>query len=136
MSAHTVNLMDRIHFEPMTGCWLYAGRYDADGYGRFQFKGKTVRAHRHAFEQHRGPVPDGMVLDHKCRVPACCNPDHLEPVTTQENTRRGKKVALIGDLCRNGHPRTAENTYTWGRHGWKACRICKTEEARTRRAKR
>ena len=41
-----------------------------------------------------GPVPEGMQLDHLCRVPGCVNPDHLEPVSAAENVRRGRGTKL------------------------------------------
>jgi len=51
--------------------------------------GKTVRAHRFYYERINGPIPDGLELDHLCRVHSCVNPDHLEPVTHTVNMRRG-----------------------------------------------
>lgn len=47
-----------------------------------------VRAHRFAYELVKGPIPEGLTLDHLCNVPLCVNPDHLEPVTLSENIRR------------------------------------------------
>ena len=53
-------------------------------------------AHRYVYELFRGPIPDGHVLDHVkkkgCKHRDCVNPDHLEPVTQQENTLRGDAV--------------------------------------------
>lgn len=77
--------------EPMSGCWLWTGQTHM-GYGYF-WDGRTMaRAHRWAYKRFVGDVPEGLVLDHKCRVRSCVNPDHLEPVTNQENGRRGIKV--------------------------------------------
>lgn len=45
-------------------------------------------AHRVAYELWVGPIPEGMELDHRCKVRACINPAHLEPVTHAENMRR------------------------------------------------
>lgn len=74
-----------------TPCWIWTGSRSPDGYGRH---GGTY-AHTLLYEAHVGPVPEGQELDHLCRVPACCNPDHLEPVTHAENVRRA-----IGKLTR------------------------------------
>jgi len=72
-------------------CWLWeaACRIEDGGYGAFWDGKKTVRAHRWAYEQIIGPFPEGLQPDHLCRVSACINPFHLEPVTSGENTRRG-----------------------------------------------
>ena len=67
-----------------------------------------VYAHRASYELAKGPIPDGMHLDHLCRVTCCINPDHLEPVTNRENARRGqagdhmKRAAPAGER----HPRS------------------------------
>ena len=72
-------------------CWTYTGSLNEKGYGIFwsNSEQRTMRAHRFAFEDQVGPIPEGMQLDHLCRNPACCRPSHLEPVTSGENTRRG-----------------------------------------------
>ena len=75
----------RVHYEPNSGCWLWAGADNGEGYGKFRGK----YAHRLSYERHKGPIPDGLHLDHLCRMPCCINPDHLEPVTNAENARRG-----------------------------------------------
>lgn len=69
------------------GCWLWTSTVVWNGYGQFRINNRRVYAHRFAYEQVVGPVPDG--LDHLCRNRRCVNPAHLEPVTRQENLRRG-----------------------------------------------
>jgi HNH endonuclease len=54
-------------------------------------------AQRVYYEERFGPVPVGTELDHLCRVRACINPDHLEPVTHAENCRRGRRAKLSPD---------------------------------------
>lgn len=99
-----------------SGCWLWTG-YKRGGYGRFRLAdGVMVEAHRANFEFHKGKIPDGLVLDHLCRNRSCINPDHLEPVTIQENIRRGetgqglrseahKKAISIGGKRRFSDPK-------------------------------
>jgi hypothetical protein len=53
-------------------------------------------AHRFAYLEFVGPIPDGLVLDHLCRNKKCVNPDHLEPVTNAENLRRGRVARASG----------------------------------------
>ena len=73
-------------------CWLWVGLLDEDGYGRHAHFWQVHRAHRWLYEYLVGPVPDGLQLDHLCRVRHCVNPDHLEPVTGAGNLRRSGAV--------------------------------------------
>lgn len=73
-------------------CWLWtAAIRRRSGYGVFSHQARTMLAHRFAYELLVGPIPDGLVIDHLCRVRHCVNPDHLEPVTQRENLRRGMR---------------------------------------------
>lgn len=78
-------------YAPSLGpCWLWLGASQELGYGLFFPERRSpLGAHRFAYQALVGPIPEGLVLDHLCRVPACVNPTHLEPVTVAENTRRG-----------------------------------------------
>lgn len=66
-------------------------------------------AHYQRWLRHGGPVPDGLVIDHRCRNRACVNPAHLEPVTHEVNVRRGASTER-GTHCGSGHEFTRENT--------------------------
>jgi hypothetical protein len=69
-------------------CWLWQGPRLPNGYGVASHKNRNRYTHRVSYELVVGPIPDGLQIDHLCMVRACCNPDHLEPVTAAENTRR------------------------------------------------
>src|SRR3990172_5191800 len=75
-------------------CWIWMGAHGRGGYGDFRIgstRDKTrrvVQAHRWSYEYYVGQIGDGLEIDHLCRVPACVRPDHLEPVTHDENMDR------------------------------------------------
>lgn len=120
------------HAPHLGPCWLWTGKKDENGYGRLAVgslidgtRGKHVRVHRVAYESAKGPIPEGLVIDHLCRVHACVRPDHLEAVTHAENVMRGLHGALKPDLCKHGHP------FVLNGNGVRYCRTC----ARARYAK-
>lgn len=120
------------------GCWEWQGFRDKDGYGISSFKHRPARAHRLAWQFARGPIPDGLVIDHLCRNKACCNPDHLEPVTVRENTIRGDTILarnLAKTHCDKGHPLDGDNLYA-DRRGWRGCRACRKEASQRQLQKR
>lgn len=117
----------RVTVDPDSGCHLYSGPFNSSGYGQF---GRSERAHRYSYERSRGPIPDGLELDHLCRVRRCVNPAHLEPVTHAENMRRARR-----ETCMNGHP-WGPNTRIRKDTGSRVCRTCKTDNERRRRAER
>lgn len=79
-------------------CWLWRAATEPAGYGHFKLHGRPQRAHRVAFELLVAPIPEGMHLDHLCRMPGCVNPRHLEPVTPAENNRPGATHCPRGPL--------------------------------------
>lgn len=71
-------------------CIFWTGYITPNGYGRRTVNSVSQYAHRHAYEQEVGPIPEGLVIDHLCRVRHCVNVRHMEVVTLAENTRRGQ----------------------------------------------
>ncbi|MFI9344986.1 HNH endonuclease signature motif containing protein [Streptomyces sp. NPDC052773] len=81
-------IMSKVDKNGPGGCWLWKGHVLPTGYGTVNAFGTVLLAHRAAYRLLVGPIPDGLTLDHLCRVTHCVNPDHLEPVTRRENIRR------------------------------------------------
>lgn len=100
-----------------TPCWAWTGAKFPSGYGAFWFDGKTERAHVASWRMVSGEVPEGMEIDHKCGRADCVNPEHLEPVTHQENIRRSRKgnrgsKNAAKTHCPHGHAYDEANTIT------------------------
>lgn len=113
---------DRGHETP---CVIWTASTDHKGYGKFYLDGRHRIAHRVAYEALIGPVRDGLVIDHLCRVRECVAVDHLEPVTNRENLLRGDTLAaqqIERTHCPAGHPYDADNTKV--RRGSRECRAC------------
>lgn len=105
-------------------CWLWGAAISDEGNGWFWSKPRPERAHRWSYMFHKGAIPDGLVLDHLCRVRHCVNPDHLEPVTILENVSRG---AVAHRFCRKGHAIKQEDLIVSGegRSRRRNCPTCK-----------
>lgn len=128
-------------------CWPWTGSLSAKGYGNICVNGTTASTHRFSYESLRGPIPDGMQIDHTCHQPKdcqlavncphrrCCNPSHLKLSTCGENSS-SERSARISDgygsvarsrtHCPKGHPYDTENTYMTPR-GARGCRACARE---------
>ncbi len=126
-------LMRRVRMDDgPAGCWIFLGADNGCGYGVMKVSGRTRGTHRLAFEATRGPVPAGLQLDHLCRNRKCCNPNHMEAVTSRENTLRGdSRMARYAERthCVNGHPYSTENTYNHP-SGGRRCRACRRVDGR------
>ena len=120
-------MMDK--FTVNDGCWEWTGATNGRGYGTIR-KGRAVDgmvyAHRVMYEELIGPIPDDLEIDHLCRNRSCVNPEHLEPVTAQENVLRGDTIAahnVAKTHCPSGHPYSGDNLYVYP-SGDRRCMAC------------
>ena len=77
-------------------CVIFEGYTERGGHGVLSRGNKQWKAHRWAWTQQVGPIPEGMQVNHKCDVPACTNVDHLVLGTNADNVedrvRRGRQI--------------------------------------------
>lgn len=94
-------LIDKTEEQP-NGCIVYTGYRDKDGYGRVG--GDERRAHRLAYTELVGPIPDGMLVCHRCDNPPCVNPDHLFLGTAKDNMQDKHKKKRNADVRGSRNP--------------------------------
>lgn len=117
-----------------SGCWIWTAGRNKLGYGRFGLPGqyKTVQAHRFAYEQFYGPIPEGMFVCHHCDNPPCVNPEHLFVGTHVDNMKdmwskgRGFNKNKLKTHCHRGHAFDEDNTYAYQGYG-RRCKACHRE---------
>jgi len=122
------SLADRLRFhsvETAGGCRVWTARVNEQGYGITNIRGRPYRAHRAAWECAHGPIPEGMVVRHKCDIPGCVNVDHLEIGTQLDNVAdrdaRGRHKPLSGEA--NGFAKLTEEQVLEIRRSTGALRI-------------
>lgn len=137
---------DRIAFGAPDECWPWLGHLNDHGYGRLDFRGRSVFAHRLVYETVIGPIPEGLNLDHLCHKPEecasgdacphrrCANPRHLAATRIRDNVLRGTGPSAKNARathCKHGHALTDDNVFVRG--GSRYCRTC-DEAGKAKRA--
>ncbi|MEE8207870.1 MAG: HNH endonuclease signature motif containing protein [Nitrosomonadaceae bacterium] len=110
-----------------SGCIIWICSTDKNGYGTTQYNGKVTYAHRAAYIEKNGEIPNGLEIDHLCRVRSCVNPDHLEAVTHKENCNRSISHNTLKTHCPEGHPYSGDNLYFYKKGNKRDCKACARE---------
>ena len=126
-----------------TGYWLWHKAINDSGYALISVSHSVmIRAHRFSYEHFVGKIPEGLDIDHICRVRNCVNPKHLRPLTHRDNILCGKNVMATNSQkthCPKGHPYNAENTamrrLSGRNHPFRRCKVCDRERAAEKRSK-
>jgi hypothetical protein len=122
-------IASRLILDPETGCLIWTGPKNSDGYGRVHVPGVGTRlVHRVVWEKFNGPIPFGLVIDHLCRNRSCASIAHLEITTTRLNLLRGATLAAdqaSRTHCPAGHELAGANLVAAQlKRGWRKCRTC------------
>lgn len=108
ISPHLFNRLLCYLYENEFGCWLFNNSLDKDGYARVTSDKKTYKAHRLFWELANGVIPEGLVIDHLCKVRNCVNPSHLRLATPRQNVLENSDSFVAKNaqklFCKNGHP--------------------------------
>lgn len=129
--------LSNVDIDPERGCWV--SRYSVGSHGYAQIgwgipnsrRSKMMLVHRVAYVARRGPIADGMTVDHMCKQRRCCNPDHLRLLSNFENARRTAGRDWPLGQCINGHPNSNLRTAP---DGTRVCRVCSADWQRRYRA--
>lgn len=109
------------------------------GYGIIKREGRNWKAHRWAYTQAHGPIPDGMWVLHRCDNRPCVNPDHLflgdAKANAEDMVSKGRHASQLKTVCPEGHPLSGENLFVTPA-GYRRCHVCLLGHYRNYNAKR
>lgn len=109
--------------DPTSGCHIWSGRKNWRGYGVVNLEGQSVLAHRAVWEHYKGPIPEGLQIDHICRNTSCCNVDHLRTVTPEINILASNNVAAL--YSRRENCEKCGGPFSHFSNGYRYCKPCR-----------
>jgi len=143
-------LLSRVERITESGCWIWTGRIDRQGYARLSVyhadRGHYVPtlAHRLSFKAFTKKPIDGLAVCHVCDVPCCINPDHLFAAPQSANIadmiKKGRdagvgKAARQKTHCNAGHPLSGDNLRIEGKNKTRRCKACEKIKKQAKRRK-
>jgi hypothetical protein len=144
MPDHTARFLSHIDqdgpiIRPELGpCWVWKLGRDRDGYGLFNMSGRQWRAPRAAWTLLVAPIPDGLLICHRCDNPGCVRPEHLflgdHGVNQRDKLVKGRNTNDQKTHCKHGHPFDEANTYFRKNRSGRACKACLRAHGRRRKA--
>lgn len=138
MPTNSVDKLIKEKVNKTASCWIWTGCVASNGYSKLSFESKHTSAHRVFYKWFKGPIEDGLQIDHLCRNKLCVNPDHLEAVTPKVNTLRSENIAAKNSrrtICLKNHPLAGNNLYITP-DGRRQCRMCVNFRSEVYRARR
>lgn len=120
-------------YDPESGCRIWCGADSGNGYGRVRVDGVTSSVHRVAWESERGPIPQGMQIDHICRNRRCCRVEHLRVVPQRANVLENSNGPSAINAAKQRCP-TCGGDYTERSYGGRFCAPCNRTQQRSRYA--
>lgn len=118
----------KVEMIPFHSCWEWSACTLDFGHGQFNVGNKKrILAHVYSYILHKGPVPEGLQVNHTCDNPGCVNPDHLYSGTQQDNMDDIRERKRSGHLkkthCPQGHEYSPDNLLKRD-DGYRDCKIC------------
>lgn len=105
------SLLSKVELVTESGCWIWTASVDGCGYGHIAVggRGNSTKAHRVAHVLLKGDIPNGMIVRHKCDVPSCCNPAHLEVGSHADNRKDAVDRGRVALGVRHGKAKLTPN---------------------------
>jgi len=118
-------VLEQILVDQTSGCHIWTGMRLRSGYGMTRLDNRWILVHRAVWEHRRGPIPEGMQLDHVCRTRLCCNVDHLRVVTPRENALAENSRGISARYYRREKCPLCGGPFTVGPDGYRYCKPCR-----------
>lgn len=142
MNTIPAKIADNFETVPESGCWIWLGGTNKNGYAFVYLQDKMRPVHRALYEILVGPIPGGKECHHTCGNKSCINPSHIKLVTRSEHMKLdGRGLKLVENAaaknhakthCKRGHKYTNETMFICA-SGWRACRVCANQATKEKR---